>query len=110
MNAITPLEAHRRAKALERELITTRRIKELGEALVHLAEVRNASKSPLDKTQLWAEFYAAKAAKAYYGEDVDDWFQIACENLNVDEDGEPVTDPDDYDEFARSHRQSVWGM
>lgn len=110
MNAITPIEAHRRAQRIAREAAEVAKIKALGDAMVHLAEVRGSAKSPFDKSLLWAEFHAAKAAKAYYGEDVNDAFQIACDELSVDEDGEPVTDPDDYDEFSRGHRRSTWGM
>lgn len=107
---LTVMEARRRDLRIQREHEETARIKALGEALVYLAEVRNCAKSPFDKTLLWAEFHAAKAAKAYYGEDINDAFEIACDELGVDENGDPVSDPDDYDDFARTPVRSTEGV
>lgn len=116
MNAPTVLEAHRRVKRLQEELNASFKIKALAEAATHLAAIRLEADlkgqplHPLSQKLLWAEWHFTKALADHHGEDIDNAFQTACENLNVDEDGEPVTDPDDYDEFTRSHRQSVWGM
>lgn len=98
----TPEERARlAAKAAEREVIEAQRLADLGAAASHLASVRRMSLKPMNQNLLWAEWEFAKALKAWDGDGLyDDMFAEACDNLDVDEDGEErPADPDDYGDY-----------
>jgi len=63
-------------------------ISEIASTALKLASILNHDPSPMSPNLLWAEWHFAKAQHDYYQDDLTrKEFQVACDNLNVDEDG-----------------------
>lgn len=87
----TQLEATLNAPANIQADPELQKLIDLQTALDRLVTVKGYGLKPMNSTLLWAEWHFRKADLALNGgEDCADAFQAACDNLDVNEDGNPT--------------------
>lgn len=78
------------ARIAERMAKETAQIAEIAECAKTLASLRRMNLAPCNEHLLWAEWHFAKALHEWWqSDDSLVLFEEACDNLNVDRDGEP---------------------